>query len=63
LIDRLRSLGLRRRDVVMVHSSFKALGIAAPELIIVALLETLGESGALLMPALSYEQHYFVDRQ
>jgi aminoglycoside 3-N-acetyltransferase len=56
LVDQLRSLGLRRGDVVMVHSSFKALAIADPELIISALLETLGESGALLMPALSYEQ-------
>lgn len=56
LIGQLRALGLRRGDVVMVHSSFKALSVADPEVIIGALLATLGESGTLLMPALSYEQ-------
>ncbi len=56
LVGQLRALGLQRGDVVMVHSSFKALGIQDPELIIGALLETLGKNGTLLMPALSYKQ-------
>jgi aminoglycoside 3-N-acetyltransferase len=42
--------------VVMVHSSFKALGIQDPEEIILAILEVLGEFGTLLIPALSYLQ-------
>ena len=54
LIEQLHVIGLKSGDVVMVHSSFKALGIKDPEDIILALLETLGESGTLLMPALSY---------
>jgi aminoglycoside 3-N-acetyltransferase len=56
LAGQLRDLGLRRGDAVMVHSSFKSLGIRDPELILSALLEMLGESGTLLMPALSYQQ-------
>jgi aminoglycoside 3-N-acetyltransferase len=56
LVSQLQALGLRRGDTVMVHSSFKALGIKEPELIIQALLETVGDSGTLLMPALSYLQ-------
>ncbi|MCB0115407.1 MAG: AAC(3) family N-acetyltransferase, partial [Caldilineaceae bacterium] len=56
LVDHLHELGLRRGDVVMVHASFRSLGIADPEWIIGALLATLGDSGTLLMPALSYAQ-------
>jgi aminoglycoside 3-N-acetyltransferase len=56
LAKQLHYLGLERGDVVMVHSSFKSLGIKDPEEIILALLETLGETGTLLMPALSYLQ-------
>lgn len=56
LNDDLRALGLQPGDVVMVHSSFRALGIAEPELIIGALLGALGDAGTLLMPGLSYRQ-------
>ena len=56
LVSQLRALGLARGDVVMVHSSFRSLGIRDPELILRALLEVLGEEGTLLMPALSYLQ-------
>jgi len=56
LVKQLHHIGLKRGDVVMVHSSFKALGIEDPEEIILAFLETLGESGTFLMPALSYLQ-------
>ena len=40
----------------MVHTSFRALGIKDPELILSALFEVLGPDGTLLMPALSYTQ-------
>jgi len=56
LAEQLRDIGLENGDVVMVHSSFKALGVNDPELIILALLQALGASGTLLMPALSYLQ-------
>src|SRR5689334_11642001 len=56
LTDDLRALGLQPGDVVMVHSSFRALGIADPELIIGALLGALGDAGTLLMPGLSFRQ-------
>jgi aminoglycoside 3-N-acetyltransferase len=56
LVSQLRALGLKRGDTVMVHSSFKSLGIKDPELILLSLLETLGENGTMLMPALSYFQ-------
>ncbi len=56
LVRQLREGGVRRGDVLMVHSSFKSLGVRDPELVILALLEALGEQGILLMPALSYLQ-------
>jgi aminoglycoside 3-N-acetyltransferase len=56
LVADLRSIGLRSGDKVMVHSSFKSLGIREPETIIQALLVVLGENGTLLLPALSYLQ-------
>jgi aminoglycoside 3-N-acetyltransferase len=56
LAEQLHTIGLERGDVVMVHSSFKSLGIQDPEEIILALLGILGESGTLFMPTLSYLQ-------
>ena len=56
MIDQLRALGVRPGDTLMVHASFRSLGIADPEEIIGALLAALGEGGTLLMPALSYLQ-------
>ncbi|MBE7532377.1 MAG: AAC(3) family N-acetyltransferase [Chloroflexi bacterium] len=41
---------------MMVHASFKALGIKEPGLVLMALGEVLRDAGALLMPALSYRQ-------
>jgi aminoglycoside N3'-acetyltransferase len=63
LTEQLRALGLRAGDTVMVHSSFRALGIRDPETILRALQETLGE--ALLDKALEKMREnpfYFVDR-
>lgn len=52
----LRDLGLERGDTVMVHSSFRSIGIRCPETIIDSLLRCIGTTGTLLMPALSYNQ-------
>lgn len=56
LSDHLAALGLRQGDRVLVHASYKALGIDRPELMIAALRQVLGPSGTLLMPTLSYMQ-------
>jgi aminoglycoside 3-N-acetyltransferase len=49
-------LGLNADDVVLVHASFKSLGICDPEEILGALLAAIGPGGTLLMPALTYAQ-------
>ena len=53
----LKSIEIEKGDVLLVHSSFKALGgiSGGPKEIIEWLLAYLGEQGTLLMPALSYE--------
>jgi aminoglycoside 3-N-acetyltransferase len=56
LLTDLLTLGVQPGNSLMVHASFKALGVSHPEEIILALLEVLGPSGTLLMPALSYLQ-------
>jgi aminoglycoside 3-N-acetyltransferase len=56
LNDQIRAIGLAKNDCVVIHSSFKSLGIADPELFIQAVLEVIGEQGTLLMPGLSYMQ-------
>ena len=49
-------LGVKEGDAVLVHSSMKALGTKlSPEEVIDVLQEAVGESGTLLMPALTYE--------
>src|SRR5437868_14678503 len=56
LRSKLEELGLKPGDIVLVHSSFKSLGVTDPEEIIGALLDVLGPEGTLLMPALTYLQ-------
>ncbi len=53
IVQGLRSLGLQRGDVVMVHSSLSSFGRVdgGADAVIDALLETLGEAGTLLMPS------------
>lgn len=54
--QQLTELGLCGGDVVMVHSSMKALGTKrTPEEIIEDIQAVLGEDGTLLMPALTYD--------
>lgn len=54
--EQLEALGLRAGDAVMVHSSFKSLGVDDPETVLTGILDLLGPSGTLMMPALSYCQ-------
>ncbi len=56
LRSQLEDLGLKAGDIILVHSSFKALGIKDPEEILGALLDVLGPDGTLLMPALTFVQ-------
>jgi aminoglycoside 3-N-acetyltransferase len=56
LTEQIRAIGLKRNDIVVIHSSFKSLGVAHPESFILAVLEVIGDQGTLLMPGLSYLQ-------
>jgi aminoglycoside 3-N-acetyltransferase len=57
LINDLKNLGIQTGDKLLVHASFRSLGKVdgGPETVISALMESIGENGTLLMPALSYE--------
>jgi len=57
-LNELQSLGVNNGDVVMVHASLKSMAKynVDPESIINILLDAIGSSGTLLMPALSYQQ-------
>jgi aminoglycoside 3-N-acetyltransferase len=52
----LHTIGLRSGDIVLVHSSYRSLGIDHPETLIQALLQAIGDTGTLLLPTLSYRQ-------
>jgi aminoglycoside 3-N-acetyltransferase len=59
IINSLRNLGIKENDVIVVHSSYKALRgdgqiTGGPETVIEALKETV-KYGTLMLPALSYE--------
>ena len=56
IADDARALGLRAGDIVLVHSSFKALGApgASPADVIDGLLAAL-DGGTLMLPTLSYK--------
>ncbi len=57
LINDLNKLGIQKGDNLLVHVSFRSLGKidGGPETVISSLMESIGENGTLLMPALSYE--------
>ena len=64
LKSQLEDLGVAPGGVLLVHTSLKGLGGAAPDLVLQALLELLTPAGTLLVPALSYrtvtaEQPFF----
>lgn len=52
----LKELGIVRGDTVLVHSSFKSLGLVpgGMETVIMGFLRAIGRDGTLLMPALSW---------
>jgi len=52
----LRAIGLRRGDAVLIHASFRSLGIKNPETLIQALMQVIDDLGTLVFPALSYNQ-------
>ncbi len=49
-----KALGIEQGDALLVHSSLRSLGGAAPQDVIEGLLNALGEEGTLVFPALSY---------
>lgn len=53
----LKRIGINRGDDILIHASFKSLGKVEGgiQTLIEALLATLGDTGTLLMPALSYQ--------
>lgn len=57
LLRRLRRLGVRQDDTLMVHSSWKPLNgfSGRPADMIVALKQAVGENGLLVMPSLTYQ--------
>jgi aminoglycoside 3-N-acetyltransferase len=56
LAAQLGDLGVETGCLLMVHSSFRSLGVEDPEAAVQALLQAVGEEGTLLMPALTYMQ-------
>lgn len=53
IIEQFRSVGLKKGDIVLVHSSLKSIGETVeggPDGIIDALIETVGNEGTILMP-------------
>lgn len=56
LSEDLEAIGVRRGDLLLVHSSFRSVGTSDPELLIGALCDAIGEAGTLLMPALTWAQ-------
>jgi aminoglycoside 3-N-acetyltransferase len=58
--DQLISLGIAPGDIVLMHSSMKALKTElTPEGFLLELMEALTDSGTLLLPALTYESVTF----
>lgn len=57
ILQDLKTLGVKNGDVLLVHSSIKSLSHEKVEAsdIIEALLSAVGDSGTLLLPALSYD--------
>lgn len=56
LLDDLKSIGVRSGDCLVVHSSFKSLGLddASPSDVIRTLIEAVGVDGTLMMPTFTY---------
>ena len=59
---RLRALGIRPGDLLLVHSSLRALGPldGGAEMVLESLLETLGPEGTLMMPGFQHGSEYLL---
>lgn len=57
IIQRLKEAGLKRSDVVMVHTSLKRLGYVCggAQTVIEALMEAVGADGTIMMPTQSWK--------
>jgi len=57
LIEGFRALGLRKGDIVLVHSSFKSFGGVekGPQTVVDAFLEILGKEGTLIVPTFHFD--------
>lgn len=56
LLNDLKAIGVREGDLLVVHSSFKSLGLggASPSDVIRTLIESIGREGTLMMPTFTY---------
>ena len=56
----LENIGMRRGDVIVVHSSLKSMGFVegGAECVIKALSDTIGEEGTLIFPTFTYRTSY-----
>ena len=57
IIEDLKNLGIKKGDIVLMHSSYKSLGVieGGAKTFFEAFLDVIGEEGTLILPALSYE--------
>ena len=57
VLNALTALGVKNGQTIMVHTSLSSLGFVCggPQIIIEALLETVGEEGTIMMPAQSWK--------
>ena len=60
LIRDLENIGIKKGDVLVVHSSMKSMGHVegGPECVIAALTEAVGETGTLIFPSFTYRTSY-----
>lgn len=60
MADQFQNLGLQQGDVVLVHSSLRAMGVVegGADAVIDALLEVLGSSGTLVMPTFTFRNEH-----
>jgi aminoglycoside 3-N-acetyltransferase len=69
ILEAYSSLGVKRGDTLIVQSSFKNLASlnCSPQVLVDSLLELVGKSGTLIMPAYNFkswtEQHYFDSKE
>jgi len=57
ILNDLKKLGIKRGDIIFVHSSLKSIGFveSGPETVINALMEIIGSEGTLVMPCFSLQ--------